>query len=203
MTGSVGEGIADRHSALGLIAYYDVVPPAAAPPPGEFTRHGVACQVGCIQVGRVEQLVAELATGANPDSPARQKTAIGLLYGLPLREGGLSAGWRACVAAFPPAQAEAMARHRLRIFPCRAVQGVLAAGDARLFERQALVEGGLRVPGALSAANGLYFTTLQVKRMRGLIAPDGGCAAAPGRAAGIRLRGGRPSGGGRSPTAGD
>ena len=116
------------------------------------------------------KILDELERGREPDSPSQHKVAMGLLHGMPMRGDGLLAGWRARVSVFPDVLARSMAKHHLRVFPYWLAARRLARRDARLFELQSLLDGAFHVVGALSAANGLYFTTFQFKRMRAYIA---------------------------------
>lgn len=199
MPGSVGDGSADDHSDLDLLVYYDRLPDRAAveawrtdvgvtePAPGQdtgwsdtFTIDGVECQAGGRLVAATEQYVCELLAGREPGSAVHQKVAQGLLDGLVIRDDGLIAGWRARLAEFPDALAEAMAEYHLRIFPYWSLWEHIAHRDARLWEVQSLLDGAFHVVGALSAANRRYFTTFQFKRMRRHIL---GLEAAPPRLA--------------------
>src|SRR5207302_4759260 len=89
----------------------------------------------------------------------------------PLRdEDGVIAGWRERIARLPEPLARTMAEHHLALFPYWRAHRQLAARDARLFELQSLLDGAFRLVGALSAVNGLYFTTFQFKRTRAHVA---------------------------------
>jgi hypothetical protein len=195
LPGSAGDGSADDHSDLDLLAYYDRLPDPAAverwraalgvphPAPRQdsgwsdtFTIDGVECQAGGMLVAAAERYVSDLLAGREPGSAVHQKVAQGLLDGLALRDGGLIAGWRARLAEFPDALAEAMAAHHLGIFPYWSVWEHIAHRDARLWEVQSLLEGAFHVVGTLSAANRRYFTSFQFKRMRQHLA---GLEAAP------------------------
>jgi hypothetical protein len=197
--GSVGDGSADEHSDLDLVAYYDQLPaPAAvgewraelgvrsAPEVGArgwsdtFTLDEVECQAGGLLVAATEAYVGELLAGREPGSATHQKVAQGLLGGLVLRDDGLIADWRSRLAAFPDALAEAMAAHHLAIFPYWSLWDHVAHRDAALWEVQSLLDGAFHVVGALSAANRRYFTSFQFKRMRAHLA---GIEAAPERLA--------------------
>jgi hypothetical protein len=187
LAGSSGEGIADSLSDIDLIAYYDRLPTLPAirvwrmevgvAPPGVRVRRrsgwvdtwwmdGVECQGGGLLTEVVETLLDGLQQGRDPDSPRQQKVAMGLLHGMALRDDGLIAGWQARVREFPEALARSMAKHHLGVFPLWVAQSQLAQRDADLFEIQSLLDGAFHIIGALSAVNGLYFTTFQFKRMR-------------------------------------
>jgi hypothetical protein len=187
LPGSVGEGRADDYSDLDLIAYYDQLPERAAlaelrsalgiplsqPDPrpeagwsDRFTIDGVECEAGGLLVPATERYVSELLAGGEAASAVHQKVALGLLDGLPLRDDGVIAAWRARLADFPDALAEAMAEHHLRVYPYWALWDHVAHRDARLWEVQSLLDGAFHVVGALSAANRRYFTSFQFKRMR-------------------------------------
>lgn len=201
LAGSAGEGSADSLSDIDLIAYYDRLPPLPAirswreevgvAPPGARVRRrsgwvdtwpmaGVECQGGGVLTEVVETLLEGLQQGRAPDSPRQQKVAMGLLHGMAIRDDGLIAGWQARVREFPEALARSMAIHHLEIFPLWLVQRQLAERDADLFEIQSLLDGAFHIVGALSAVNGLYFTTFQFKRMRAHISA---MHKAPGRLA--------------------
>ncbi len=199
LPGSTGDGSADDHSDLDLVAYYDRLPDPAdveawrlglgvpEPTPGQdsgwsdtFTIDGVECQAGGMLVAATERYVSELLAGREPGSAVHQKVAQGLLYGLDLRDSGLIAAWRARLAEFPDALAEAMAEHHLRIFPYWSLWEHIAHRDARLWEVQSLLDGAFHVVGALSAINRRYFTSFQFKRMRQHVA---GFETAPPRLA--------------------
>lgn len=185
LTGSAADGSADHHSDLDLIAYYDHLPAPAAveawrdelgvaePAPvrdngwsDTFTIEGVECQAGGMLVAATEEYVSDLLAGRNSESAVHQKVAQGILNGLDLRDSGLIVAWRARLAQFPDALAEAMAEHHLGIFPYWSLWQHVADRDARLWEVQSLLDGAFHVVGALSAANRRYFTSFQFKRMR-------------------------------------
>jgi hypothetical protein len=187
LSGSAGEGIADSLSDIDLIAYYDRLPTLPAirawrmdvgvALPGVRVRRrsgwvdtwpmdGVECQGGGLLTEVAETLLDGLQQGRDPDSPRQQKVAMGLLHGMAIRDDGLIAGWQARVSQFPEVLARSMAQHHLGIFPLWVAQRQLAERDADLFEIQSLLDGAFHVVGALSAVNGLYFTTFQFKRMR-------------------------------------
>ena len=196
LPGSAGDGSADEYSDLDLIAYYDRLPdpteveawraalevPEPAPMldsgwSDTFTLGGVECQAGGMLVAAVDECVSDLLAGREAGSARHQKIAQGLLDGLPIRDDGLIAAWRARVAEFPDALAEAMATHHFSIFPYWLLWEHIAHRDARLWEVQSLLDGAFNVVGALSAANRRYFTSFQFKRMRQHLA---GLEAAPG-----------------------
>jgi hypothetical protein len=187
LAGSAGEGIADELSDIDLIAYYDRLPTLSAirawrldvgvALPGAavdrrkgwsdtWQRTGVECQSGGQRVALIEKSLRDLLQGRAPDSPYLMKPAMGLLHGLTIRDDGLIAAWRERIREMPDALARSMASHHLKVFPYWAAHKQLAKRDARLFEVQSLLDGAFHVVGALSAANGLYFTTFQFKRMR-------------------------------------
>jgi hypothetical protein len=187
VTGSAGAGIADGHSDLDLIVYYDEVPAGAvvrdwfhalgAPPiEPQAGDHGVSvtvtfedveCQIGALRASVVDAWISRLLSGEDPGAVHLQKVADGILNGLVLRDDGLIAGWRGRLEIFPDALAESMAAHHLAaITPYWRYQAQLSHRDAALWETRELVEDALHIVGALSAANRRYFTSFQFKRMR-------------------------------------
>jgi len=185
IAGSAGAGSADEYSDLDLIAYYDRLPDPieveawradlGVPEPvpmqdsgwsDTFTLSGVECQAGGMVVAAVDGYVNDLLAGREAESAVHQKIAEGILDGLAVRDDGLIATWRARLAEFPDALAEAMAEYHLRIFPYWSAWEHMAHRDARLWEVQSLLDGALHIVGAVSAANRSYFTSFQFKRMR-------------------------------------
>jgi predicted nucleotidyltransferase len=201
LTGSAGEGSADRFSDLDLLFYYERLPEPAAfrqvldglgaaylLPIGEATEEsfadaylmdGVQVQTGGSAVSNVERQLDRVLAGTEPGEPST-KLAMGLLHGLPLHGDELLRRWRERAAAYPDELARRTIEKHLAVFPYwRAVEH-MAARDARLWEVQSLLDGAFAVLAVLSGLNRVYFTTFQFKRMRQHVAAF---EAAPSRLA--------------------
>lgn len=133
----------------------------------DFSFEGAAFNTGHHLVSFAEKTLSELLSGKNVDSIGHQKVAQGLLYGIPIYDDGTLSEWKVRLKQFPDPLAVTMADFYLKkIWPYWKVKEWVAARDASLFEVQALLDGAFNVIGALSAANRLYFSTFQFKRMR-------------------------------------
>jgi hypothetical protein len=73
--------------------------------------------------------------------------------------------WKAKIADYPPALAQAMVEQHLQFFPVWNLQEPLAARDAVLWRYQILTEAAYNLLAILAGLNRLYFTSFQFKRL--------------------------------------
>jgi hypothetical protein len=197
LAGSVATGGADELSDLDLLLYYAELPPdeaiAAAraelggdnlkliAPRSEagvieqFDVDGVPCQVGHIAFADVEGDLRRLTVDLDPD-PFVLKMVGGLHDGVVLRGGDVIERWRAEARFSDELQRALVARH-WKIFPLLRLHDHVAARDAELWRRQILVDASFDLLSVLAAANRVWFSTFQPKRLRRLVdrfdeAPD-------------------------------
>jgi predicted nucleotidyltransferase len=183
LTGSVARGIADEHSDIDLLNYYDELPDGELF--GSVLRDAGGERIGDLGDNRPESFAVryrfdgiEVQTGGQLVSDLEErltrienadvdwvtaKIAMGLLEGTALHGDALVRGWQAR-AAYPEALRRREIEANLGWFPIWAIDAHLAARDAELFRRQMLLEGAFRALAVLSAVNRLYFTTFQFKR---------------------------------------
>ena len=93
------------------------------------------------------------------------KALSGTLEGMPLHGAELIETWKARIAAYPPALAQAMVEQHLQFFPVWNLQEPLAARDAVLWRYQILTEAAYNLLAILAGLNRLYFTSFQFKRL--------------------------------------
>lgn len=183
LAGSVAQGIADEHSDIDLLNYYDDLPDRElfesvlrdvggerigdlGDTGGEsfavrYRFEGIEVQTGGALVSDLDGRLARIENGDVDWVTA--KVAMGLLEGVPLFGDELIRRWKSR-ARYPDALRRREVTANLGWFPIWAIDAHLAARDAELFRRQMLLEGAFRVLAVLSAVNRLYFTTFQVKR---------------------------------------
>jgi predicted nucleotidyltransferase len=185
LAGSVAQGIADEHSDIDLLNYFDELPDLELfdkvlreaggerlgdlgdPRPEAFgVRYrcdGIEVQTGGQLISELEKRLRRIESGDVDWITA--KVAMGLLEGTALYGEELIVKWKAR-AAYPEALRQREVEANLGWFPIWAIDEHLAARDAELFRRQMLLEGAFRLLAVLSAVNRIYFTTFQVKRVR-------------------------------------
>jgi hypothetical protein len=173
LAGSVAQGIADEHSDIDLLNYYD------SPPDGElFTAvvhgaggekiddlrygfDGIEVQTSGQAISELEVRLQRIETGDVDWITA--KVAMGLIEGTALWGDELINQWKSR-ASYPGSLRRREVEANLGWFPIWRIDDHLAARDAELFRRQMLLEGAFRVLAVLSAINRLYFSTFQFKR---------------------------------------
>jgi predicted nucleotidyltransferase len=183
LAGSVAQGIADEHSDIDLLNYYEELPDQPTfdevlreaggerigdlgdPRPEGFA---VRYRVDGIEVQTGGQLISELdrrldRIEAGDVDWITAKVAMGLLEGNPLHGDELIHQWQRR-ARYPEELRRREIDANLGWFPIWALDQHLASRDAELFRRQMLLEGAFKVVAVLSAVNRLYFTTFQFKR---------------------------------------
>ena len=183
LAGSVAQGIADEHSDIDLLNYYDELPARelfdailtetggqtigdiADSGRDAFTARyrfdGIEVQTGGQLVSDLEKRLGRIERGDVDWITA--KVAMGLLEGAALHGDELIGAWKAR-AAYPESLRTREVEANLGWFPIWRIDAHLEARDADLFRRQMLLDGAFRVVAVLSAVNRLYFTTFQFKR---------------------------------------
>jgi hypothetical protein len=192
LAGSAATGDVDGYADVDLICYYEVMPPEARfraarehwhgatgvrhSPWNEVgigeqcTIGGVEIQVGHFPLAMVEQDIVAVTEAFSTDAVLHKKV-LGLLEGLPLHGGDTIARWQVRLAAYPEGLARAMVEQHLRgIFPVWYYQAHLARRDAALWQQQALVEAALHILGVVAGLNRRYYSSVELKRTRRLVA---------------------------------
>ena len=192
LAGSTATGDVDSYADVDLICYYEVMPPEAQframrehwhgaagvrlSPWSEvgigeqWTIGGVEVQVGHFPIAMVEQDIVAVTEAFSTDAVLHKKV-LGLLEGLPLHGGDTIAHWQARLAAYPEGLARAMVEQHLRgIFPVWYYQTHLARRDAALWQHQTLVEAALHILGVVAGLNRRYYSSVELKRTRHLVA---------------------------------
>jgi hypothetical protein len=188
LAGSAVTGGADEHSDVDLLLYYDLLPTDEAVETArtelggtelrwlaprsdeglieQYRVEGTHCQVAHIAVAGFEADLDRLA--ADPD-PYLMKALQGLHAGLALHGAERIAAWRER-GAYSDELQRAVVRRHWKIFPLARLHDALAARDAELFRRQALVDASFDLLAVLAAANRVWFSSFQLKRTRKLVA---------------------------------
>jgi predicted nucleotidyltransferase len=183
LAGSVARGMADEHSDIDLLNYYDELPDQERfgqvmrdaggerigdlghpRPEGFGVRYrfdGIEVQSGVQLISDLERRLGRIEAGDVDWITA--KGAMGLLEGSPLHGADLIREWQSR-ARYPEPLRRREVDANLGWFPIWALDQHLASRDAELFRRQMLLEGAFKVVAVLSAVNRLYFTTFQFKR---------------------------------------
>ncbi|MFN8541447.1 MAG: hypothetical protein U0232_28730 [Thermomicrobiales bacterium] len=192
LAGSAATGEVDCFADLDLLCYYEAMPPEARFRAARErwrgatgVRHdpwnevgigevcaidGVEVQVGHFLVGAVERDIAAVTEVFSTDAVLHKKI-LGLVEGRALHGEAVIARWQGRLAEYPDGLAWAMVEQHLRgIFPVWYYREHLARRDAELWWRQALVEGALHILGVLAGLNRRYFSAMQLKRTRALVA---------------------------------
>ena len=183
LAGSVARGIADEHSDIDLLNFYDELPdrdmfdsvlkdaggeiigdigaPTAEAFVARYRIEGIEVQTGGEVMSALEKRLASIEAGDVDWITA--KVAMGTLEGTALFGHELVSEWQKR-ARYPEALRRREVEANLGWFPVWAIDQHLASRDAELFRRQMLLEGAFKVVAVLSAVNRLYFTTFQFKR---------------------------------------
>lgn len=189
VTGSAAKGLADTYSDLDLTFYYAAELPAEAAlvairqqhgaaerkwllgdrAENSFAEaydwHGIEVQIGHTTLDVWEASIDKVLLALDCDSPL-QKAMEGTLACQALYGEAYIAQWKARLAAYPPALAEAMVKKHLAFFPIWGLEPHFRTRDATVWYYQVLVEAAQNIVGVLAGLNRLYFTTFQFKRMQ-------------------------------------
>jgi hypothetical protein len=190
LAGSAATGGADAHSDLDLLLYYRQLPDDDAldvardelggtglrliAPRSEsgvieqVDVDGVACQLGHLSFADVEGDIRRVAVDLDPD-PLAMKAIGGLHEGLPLAGADTIEGWRAEAAYTDDLQRAIVARHRPRIVPLWRLYDHIEARDALIWRQQILVDAALDLVALIAAANRVWFSSFQFKRLHRLV----------------------------------
>jgi hypothetical protein len=192
LTGSSALGISDQFSDLDLTVYYDTLPDEArlvairqqngSPErrwelgdrqEGGFAEaylvEGIECQIGHVTVEAWERDMGQVLEQLDVASP-RLKALDGVRYGVALDGPQLIEVWKARIAQYPDALAEAMVRHFLAFFPIWYLEERFVPANAALWRQQLLVEIAQQILGVLAGLNRRYYSTFQFKRMHSFAA---------------------------------
>jgi len=192
VTGSVALGVSDHYSDIDMMIYYDALPDDEAllsarlrnggtellwrvdsRAEGELMEsyrvHGVECQIAHATITAWERDMAMVLEQHNVKTPLH-KALSGTLEGVPLYGAELINTWKARIADYPPALAQAMVEQHLQFFPLWSIQPQLAVRDATVWHYQILTEAAYNLLAILAGLNHQYFTTFQFKRMRHFLA---------------------------------
>ena len=191
--GSVARGICDEYSDLDMSIYWDELPSEdelqlarqqnqgserlwviGERSDGGFAEayvvNGVECQFGHVTVEQWETDIAIVLEQHDVKYPL-VKAMAGTLTCIPVYGEPLIQKWKARVADYPDALAQAMVEEYLKFFPLWGYQKQLAKRDATLFYYETLLESAQNLLGVLSGLNRLYYSTFQFKRMGLFIEP--------------------------------
>jgi hypothetical protein len=188
LAGSAVTGGADEHSDVDLLLYYDTLPNDAAVEAArtelgggdlrwlaprsdeglieQYVVDGTHCQVAHIAIAGFEADLDRLV--ADPD-PYLMKALQGLHAGVALHGAERIAAWRER-GAYSDELQRAVVRRHWKVFPLARLHDMLAARDAELFRRQALVDASFDLLAVLAAASRVWFSSFQLKRTRKLVA---------------------------------
>ncbi len=186
LTGSAALGVSDRYSDIDLMLYYDALPDdevlrtARLHNGGEeiwrvdnraegelmeaYRVNGVECQIAHATIAAWERDMAIVLEQHEVNTPLH-KAMSGTLEGRALYGTALIDAWKAKIANYPPALAQAMVEQHLQFFPLWNLQRQLAARDAVLWHFQILTESAYKLLAILAGLNRLYFTSFQFKRL--------------------------------------
>jgi hypothetical protein len=181
LAGSAATGDVDGYAAVDLICYYEAMHPKAQfravrahwheatgvrhGPWNEVglgehcTVGGVAVQIGHFPIEVVERDIVAVTEAFNTDAVLHQKV-LGLLEGVPLHGGATIARWQARLAAYPDGLARAMVEQHLR--------GIVPVWYSR--EHLARREAALHILGVVAGLNRRYYSAVDLKRTRRLVA---------------------------------
>lgn len=191
LAGSAATGASDYYSDLDMSVFYDTPPSDAqlaavradlgatdfrllAPRSDtavieDYYVAGVECQVVHVTRAGWEADMARVLVDLDVASPL-QKALGGFLEAVPLYGEAQLAAWRATLAAYPDALAQAMVTHYLDFFPIWYYAARFADRDMALWTRDICVESSYHVLGVLAGLNRCYFTPFQFKRMQHFLA---------------------------------
>jgi hypothetical protein len=186
ITGSAALGLSDRYSDIDMMIYYDTLPgddeltAARLHNSGEviwrvdnraegelmesYRVQGVECQIAHATIAAWKRDMAIVLEQHEVNTPLH-KALSGTLEGVPLYGAELIDAWKAKIADYPPALAQAMVEQHLQFFPLWNLQEALAARDAVLWCYQILTEAAYNLLAILAGLNRLYFTSFQFKRL--------------------------------------
>lgn len=192
ITGSAAKGLSDYYSDIDMTVYYaDELPDDEAlhairrqhgsperkwllgdRASGSFAEayllHGIEVQIGHTTIAAWEESMAEVLEELVVDTPT-QKALEGTLACKSLYGAAYIDHWKARIANYPPALAEAMVKKHLVFFPVWALEPHFRTRDATVWYYQILVEASQNLVAILAGLNHLYFTTFQFKRMHRFI----------------------------------
>jgi hypothetical protein len=196
LVGSAATGDADTYSDLDLLVYYDQVPQDDAVAettrelgprsyrgtpwsdesgePDErgyserYTLDGIECQVGHMSVGAFEREIARVVDDLEL-SEELLKIMSGLFEAMPLHGEELVGEWRE-KARYTDRLQQATIEKRWKLFPWWYFERRLESRDASVWRYDVLVQSTYAIVGALAALNGVYFSTLEFKRMNAFLA---------------------------------
>lgn len=187
LTGSAAKQLSDDYSDIDMTYYYEEALPSeetltqireqngGSPrkwvlgdrETGSFAEayhvNGIEVQIGHTTIASWEASIKDMLENLDVESP-RQKAMEGTLASVALYGKPLMDKWKAQIAAYPDALAEAMVKHNLRFFPVWGLIPHFTTRDATLWYYEILVESAQRIVGILAGLNKLYFTTFQFKR---------------------------------------
>jgi hypothetical protein len=186
ITGSAALGVSDRYSDIDMMIYYDALPnddeltAARLQNNGDelwrvdnraegelleaYRVQGVECQIAHATITAWERDMAIVLEQHDVNTPLH-KALSGTLEGIALLGAELVDTWKAKIADYPPALAQAMVEQHLQFFPLWNLQEPLAARDAVLWRYQILTEAAYNLLAILAGLNRLYFTSFQFKRL--------------------------------------
>ncbi len=192
LVGSPALGVSDYFSDLDMSFYYDTLPDEALLDAARqhnqgserlwtigdraegafiesYSVNGIECQLIHSTIAAWEQQQAVVLEQLDVTTPLH-KAMEGLLYGMPLYGAELIAQWKERAAQFPPALAQAMVEHYLKIVPLWYFHDRFASRDATLWYHQIMLEAAQNILGVLAGLNHRYYSTFQFKRMQKFIA---------------------------------
>ena len=129
-----------------------------------YRVHGVECQIVHSTIIAWERDMAIVLEQHDVNTPLH-KALSGTLEAIPLYGTELIETWKARIADYPPALAQAMVEQRLQFFPLWNLQEQLATRDAVLWRYQILTDASYNLLAILAGLNRLYFTSFQFKRL--------------------------------------
>jgi len=153
-------------AALGATRLGDIAPWSETGYSPRCDLAGLEIQAGHITVAAWEARLDAVLGEVQPDEPWQKVLAH---YGdaIPLAGADLIQAWKARIAPYPEAWAQAMVEHNLRLFPVWAAYDQMASRDATLWTYEMLVQGAQRVLGVLAGLNRVYWSSFQFKRAHG------------------------------------
>lgn len=192
ITGSAAKGLADRYSDIDMTMYYaDQLPPKEAfddirvglggsdirwtigdHASGGFAEafglHGIEVQIGHTLIDKWEETI-DFVHSTKEVATSAQKALEGTLACLPLYGDEVINRWKARIATYPDALAQAMVEKNLHFFAIWGLEPHFRTRDAAIWYHEILVETAQKLVGILAGLNRLYFTTFQFKRQRRFI----------------------------------
>ncbi len=187
ITGSAAKGLADAYSDIDMTMYYEGELPdeetLAAIRTGlgggerrwtigdraeggfaeAYGLHGIEVQIGHTLIEPWEETIATVQSAEEVDTPA-QKALEGTLACKALYGDAYIDRWKAQIATFPPALAQAMVEQNLQFFAIWGLEPHFRTRDATIWYYEILVQTAQKLVGVLAGLNHLYYTTFQFKR---------------------------------------